>query len=134
MTRLPDPEVAGHGPSVLVVDDDPDLQRWVAAVLEPNGCQVACAADTPTGLMMVHSVKPDVIVLDVNLPGGGGKVFLERLRKLAGFQHTPVLILSAEISTKVAISLQPFEVAAMLEKPANARLFIQAVLQAARSP
>ena len=134
MTQPHSPDqTAPAGPSVLVVDDDPDIQRWAAAILEPQGCRIAKAEDVLTGLMMVRRVEPDVIVLDVHLPGGGGKVFLERLRKLAAYQKTPVLILSAELSEKVAGSLQIHGISGLLEKPVNPALFTQAVLRAAKS-
>lgn len=120
------------GPSVLVVDDDRDMLRWAAGLLEPNGCRVSHASDALTGISAVRTVKPAVIVLDTHLPGGGVKVFLERLRHLTAFQKTPVLLLSADLNAKVAASLQPFGIAGMLEKPANPRLFIQTVLQLAR--
>ena len=125
------PQPAGpRGPSVLLVDDDPDIRKWVEAVLESTGCRLAYAADVVTGLMAVRSAHPDVIVLDLHLPGGGGKVFLERLRKLQEFQKTPVIILSADLGPKAITSVQPLGVAAMLEKPVSARLFVQAVIQA----
>ncbi len=130
----PQPGAGPSGPSVLLVDDDPDMQRWVETVLESTGCRVRRAADVVTGLMAVRSVHPDVIVLDLHLPGGGGKVFLERLRKLSEFQKTPVLILSANLSPQALTSVQRLGVAGMLEKPVSGRLFLQAVLQAARTP
>ncbi|MGQ0703628.1 MAG: response regulator [Gemmatimonadales bacterium] len=116
--------------TVLVVDGDPDIQRWVVATLEPHGCRVARAVDVLTGVSMVRTVRPDVIVLDLDLPGGGGKVFLERLRTFDAFKQTPVLVLTAEVSPRIASQLQALGIAGILEKPVNARLFVHAILRA----
>ena len=123
---------AADGPMVLVVDDDPNIQRWAGAILGSVGCRVSHAPDVLTGIMAVRSAKPDVIVLDLHLPGGGGRVFLERLRKLPAFQRIPVLILSADLNPHTAGPLQEFGITGLLEKPVSGQLFIRSVLQAAR--
>lgn len=118
-------------PAVLVVDDDPNMQRWAAGVLQTAGYRVASASDALTGMMVVRSFQPDVIVVDLGLPGGGGKGFVERLRRLTAFQRTPVLILSAKLSSDSRRELAPLGVADFLDKPVNPALFIRAVHRAA---
>jgi len=117
----------------LVVDDDPSMQRWVAAVLQPAGYQVVAAADAVSALMLVRSSNPEVIVLDLGLPAGGGQSFLERLRKLASFQQTPVVVLSGKVTPLARRQLEPLGVSSFLEKPVTPQAFVQAVRAAAAS-
>ena len=120
-------------PAVLVIDDDPDMQRWVTGVLQPAGYRVQSAADALTGVMAVRSFHPDLIVLDLAIPGGGGKIFLERLRHLSSFQQTPVLVLSGRLTAESREQLTPLGVIEFLEKPINPASFVRAVHAAVTS-
>ena len=78
---------------VLVVDDDPPLQRMLARTLSAEGFSVAVAADGGAALAAVERSLPDVIVLDVAMPGMDGLAVCRRLR--AKGMTTPVLMLTA---------------------------------------
>ena len=81
------------GERVLVVDDDPPLQRMLARTLTAEGFSVAVAADGGAALAEVERSLPDVIVLDVAMPGMDGLAVCRRLR--AKGMTTPVLMLTA---------------------------------------
>ncbi len=66
---------------ILVVDDEPSILNLVTAYLKPEGYEVYTAADGPSGLKAARSFKPDLIVLDVMLPGMDGVEVLARLRR-----------------------------------------------------
>ena len=66
---------------VLVVDDEPPVLELVTAYLEREGYQVYTARDGLTGLKAARSFKPDILVLDVLLPGMDGIELLSRLRR-----------------------------------------------------
>ncbi len=66
---------------VLVVDDEQSILDVVTAYLRPEGFEVRTAADGPTGLQVARSFKPDVVVLDIMLPGMDGIELLARLRR-----------------------------------------------------
>jgi DNA-binding response OmpR family regulator len=76
---------------VLVVEDDPDVRRGLEAVLSRAGLAVVQASDGRAGLRAVHTERPDVVVLDIGLPGLDGWQVLERLRDLSDL---PVLLLT----------------------------------------
>ena len=78
---------------VLVVDDDPPLQRMLARTLAAEGFAVAVAADGGSALAEAERSAPDVIVLDVAMPGMDGLAVCRRLR--AKGVRTPVLMLTA---------------------------------------
>ncbi|MHB1119397.1 MAG: response regulator transcription factor [Bellilinea sp.] len=77
---------------VLVVDDDPVLNQMVQANLKISGHDVFTALSGAAGLGLVREVKPDVIILDVMMPGMDG---FETCRQLRTFSSAPVLFLTA---------------------------------------
>jgi len=84
---------AGHPDRVLVVDDDPGIRGLLTSALRFAGYEVEVAADIPQALEQVRDASPDVIVLDVMLPGGTGFDVVTLLRsKSIG---VPVLFLTA---------------------------------------
>ena len=66
---------------ILVVDDEPSILNLVTAYLKPEGYEVYTAEDGSSGLKAARSFKPDLIVLDVMLPGMDGVEVLTRLRR-----------------------------------------------------
>jgi DNA-binding response OmpR family regulator len=79
--------------SVLVVDDDPTVGDVVAAYLERAGFEVHRAADGATALALATEATPDVVVLDLMLPGIGGLEVCRRLRR--DHPLVPVVMLTA---------------------------------------
>ena len=87
---------AGPGPGrlrALVVDDEPGLVEIVTAYLEREGFQVATAADGEQAVELAHSLDPDVIVLDLMLPGIDG---IEACRQIRAFSDAYVVMLTAK--------------------------------------
>jgi two-component system OmpR family response regulator len=78
---------------LLVVDDEPNILELLAATLRFTGFEVASASDGFTALTTARDFKPDLVVLDVMMPGIDGFEVARRLR--AGGNHPPVLFLSA---------------------------------------
>ena len=83
-------------PSVLVVDDEPSLVRVVEGYLAKDGFVVRTAADGETALALVRESEPDVVVLDLGLPGMDG---VEVCRQLRTFSSCYVLMLTARAGT-----------------------------------
>lgn len=77
---------------ILVIEDDDDIALGVAVVLGKSGFEVTIAADGRAGLRVFHRARPDLLVLDIELPGLDGWTVLERVRDLS---DVPVLILTA---------------------------------------
>ncbi len=77
---------------VLVVDDEPPIRAVVRGFLEKDGLEVSEAGDGPSAVEAARSIGPDVIVLDVMLPGFDG---LEVLRRVRGFSDPMVVLLTA---------------------------------------
>ena len=66
---------------ILVVDDEPSITNLVSAYLKPEGYEVFTAADGTAGLKAARAFKPDLVILDVMLPGMDGIELLSRLRR-----------------------------------------------------
>ncbi len=66
---------------ILVVDDEPGIVKLVVSYLQAEGWDVFTAADGPAGLKAARAYKPDVVVLDIMLPGMDGLEVLSRLRR-----------------------------------------------------
>ncbi len=66
---------------ILVIDDEPSIVKLVTAYLEPEGYEVYTAADGEAGLKAARAFKPDLVILDVMLPGMDGIELLSRLRR-----------------------------------------------------
>jgi DNA-binding response OmpR family regulator len=77
---------------ILAVEDEPDITLALRLIFERAGYHFISCPDGLSGLRMVHEEKPDVVLLDVGLPGMDGWTVLERIRDLADL---PVLMLSA---------------------------------------
>jgi len=86
---------------VLVVEDDPAGRRLLHAILAPEGWEVATAQDGTTGLALAESGLPDLVILDLRLPGIDGLEVLTRLR--TRHPNLPVIILTAFGEVRTAV-------------------------------
>lgn len=82
-------------PQVILVEDDVHIRRFVKAALEGEGCRVHESDSMRQGLIDTSTRKPDLVVLDLGLPDGDGKQFMNDLRT---WSSVPVLVLSARVS------------------------------------
>jgi two-component system, OmpR family, KDP operon response regulator KdpE len=80
---------------VLVIDDEAPIRRLLEIALAGLGWEVLCAATGTEGLEAARADKPDVALLDLNLPDMGGLELLERLR---GWSSLPVIVISVRDS------------------------------------
>lgn len=81
-----------NGTRILVVDDDPDIRALVKELLERSGAVVRVASDGREALRMLYDVRPELIVLDIAMPGMDGWQTLERIREMT---DVPVVMLTA---------------------------------------
>lgn len=80
---------------ILLIEDDAVFRDHVAQALKRAGYEVTCAADGEAGWAALEVSIPDLILLDLVLPGTSGLTLLRRLRSHDLWRPTPVLILSA---------------------------------------
>ncbi|WP_134677683.1 response regulator [Ectopseudomonas khazarica] len=85
----------GQGPSILLIDDEAQIRKFLRIALSAQGYRVLEAANGEDGLAQAALQSPDVVVLDLGLPDLDGQQVLRRLRE---WSQVPVLVLSVRAS------------------------------------
>ncbi len=103
-------------PSILIIDDEPNIRRMVGALLEAEGFEVRDAADGNAGVMRAAEAEPDAVLLDLMMPGElDGMATLHRLRDVA--PDTPVVMMSGKAGLSDAVKATKLGAFNFLEKP-----------------
>lgn len=82
-------------PLVLIVDDEIDMRIFISTLFETNGYKPVATRDGQAGLKRAKEVLPDLIILDVMMPGEGGVSMYQGLKMDSELCHIPVIMLSA---------------------------------------
>jgi DNA-binding response OmpR family regulator len=90
----PEAALAFAGRKVLVVDDEADIRTFLTTVLEDNGATVITAEDGDKALALAKSEKPDLMTLDLSMPGKDGGAVYAALRADAEISSLPVCIIT----------------------------------------
>ena len=114
------------GKKILVVEDHKDSCLWISAVLRQTGYSAVEAGDGAVALRMARSENPDLILLDMHLPCGGGEFVLENLRKQESLRRIPVIIMSGDLDLDVA-SLHEQGAVEVFTKPVDVHAFLAAI-------
>lgn len=118
---------------ILIIDDEPDVVTYLSAVLEANGYKSYATDDIKSAMEQVKHIHPDLICLDIVMPGETGISFYTRLREDNEFKTTPVIIISGIVESEKFDfhtymkddSIPPPE--CYLEKPINVDMYIKKV-------
>ena len=103
-------------PSVLIVDDEPNIRRMVGALLSAEGYDVRDAADGRTGLAMAEAQEPDLALVDLMMPGEmDGLSLLQQLRERR--PDVPVVMMSGRAALTDAVRATKLGAFTFLEKP-----------------
>jgi DNA-binding response OmpR family regulator len=83
--------------SILIADDHEEMRQLVVELLETQGYEARQAADTAAVLEQVRARRPDLLILDVNMPGEGGIAALRWIRENEELNGMRVLVLSGSV-------------------------------------
>jgi DNA-binding response OmpR family regulator len=108
---------------VAVLDDDEDVLRLLAILLERAGFEAVTYAGRFDRLNFLVREQPDLVLLDVNMPGVGGDEFFELLRDDPRLAHVPVLFLSSNDEGELRRLVQRTGAAGYLAKGQFGRVF-----------
>jgi CheY-like chemotaxis protein len=103
------------GSRILVVEDQHDVAELIQVVLRGEGHTVAVARDGAQGLMLSRDWKPDLILMDIMLPGVDGGTLIARLRQEPETADVPIIAMSA--SRTLRDRTEELEADALLSKP-----------------
>lgn len=99
------------------MEDNPHDREIFRLALEQTGYAVRMAANWTEGFEAVHEHEPDLILLDLVLPGDNGWKAAEELRRNAGTRSIPIIVVSAHVVPKFDSRLRAIGVECCLEKP-----------------
>lgn len=131
-SAFPAPTAARAGP-ILVVEDDPEIADIVQAYLHREGFGTLRAADGEAALLLHERHRPELVLLDVQLPGLNGWTVLTRLRERGG---TPVIMLTAmdlDVDKLMALRVGADDYIVKPFNPAEVVARVQAVLRRTRA-
>jgi signal transduction histidine kinase len=106
MRTRPPPAAAPRrdAPGVLVVEDHPEMAAYIRDVLSGDA-SVALASSAEAGLELARTLRPQLVITDLMMPGGGGEVLLRELRARPELEEIPVLVLSALAGDETRVRL-----------------------------
>ncbi len=104
-------------PKILSVDDSRTMRMMVKRAFRNFQCELFEAADGAEGLAAAIANKPDLIVLDYNMPVMDGVTMLRNMRENAELKRTPVIMLSAEDSNEIISTVARLGVRDYIIKP-----------------
>jgi DNA-binding response OmpR family regulator len=119
-----------NGKKILVVDDDQDLLVGLTARLKASGYTVICTTNANSAITVAGKEAPDLVILDLGLPGDEGLLVLERMRGLADLVAIPVIVLSARDPAQNERRALDAGAVAYFQKPADNHQFLTAIRQA----
>ena len=116
-----------HVPRILVVDDQSDIRMMCRVNLALEGYDVVEAADGESGLLAVRASQPDIVLLDVMMPGIDGWEVLENLKSRTSTRDIPVIMLTARVQREDEIRGWTSGAADYVSKPFNPSILIDVV-------
>src|SRR4051794_5440531 len=102
---------------VLLIDDDPEIREMTRMVLEMKGHEIREASGGAEGIAMASTLRPDVILLDMMMPGMDGAETLAALRREQSTARIPVLCVTASVGGPEADRLRALRPAGLIAKP-----------------
>lgn len=123
--------MAMRQPHILVVDDDPYVRPVLVRLLQRHGLRVTNVGDGFSALAAIERVRPDVVLLDVKMPGIDGTEVLRRIKENPATAATRVIILTAnDLGDSLQSQVMQLGANGYLEKPITYERLISAVMAA----
>lgn len=119
---------------ILIIEDDPEISGLLGLRLRQNDYETAFASDAVTAMTVARKERPDVILLDIGLPGGGGLLVMERLKAVAPLAHVPVIVVSARDPVATEEHVLRAGAQAFLPKPIETERLLETIKAALGVP
>ena len=111
------------GKKILVIDDDPNVVEYLTTIMEDNDYDTCSAADDKEGLEIAKRESPDLITLDLELPGEWGPRFYRKMSQEPQIKNIPVIVISGMSGNEYAIG----KAVASLTKPFDRKELLEIV-------
>lgn len=122
--------------TILIADDDPEIQTLIEMALRPLKARVYAASDGEAALSMIFANPPDVIITDVNMPKCDGITLCRKIRENPETAHIPVIVLTADATEDAEISSLETGANDFVRKPFNRKTLparVRAVFKRAKA-
>lgn len=113
--------------TVLLIEDDQKITLALGVRLKSMGYEVSSAADAVTAVAQARKCQPDVVLIDINLPGGDGFMVAKRLQSLMQTSVTPIIFITASKQPGLRERAKDMGAVAFLEKPFDATQLADAI-------
>lgn len=109
---------------ILLVEDNKLNSRLIQKVLESSGLSVAIFNSAEEALHELSAIKPDLILLDLQLPGMSGYEFVDQYKRMNGTQQIPIVAISANVRPEDKEQALQVGCVGFIEKPINTRTIV----------
>ena len=116
------------------MEDESDLNWIVAFTLKKHGYDVLTAASTQSAIASLQSKRPDLVVLDVYMPGGNGTEVCQFIRQNPELKDLPVIFFTAICAQDAAAKTQVFGANAYITKPYDSQKLLQTIASMLAGP
>ena len=115
---------------ILVVEDDGDLRRALTIRLQASGYDVVTAEDGKGAVLTAWAEKPNLVLLDLGLPGLDGFTVLDDFDTLPGLCNTPVVVLTGRNPGVAEPQARRYGISAFLRKPVDNDVLLASIAEA----
>ncbi len=120
--------------TILIIEDDENISKALDVRLQARGYKVVTAFDAIQGMQKATGTLPDVILLDITMPGGNGLTLAERLKASTHTQAIPIIFLTASQQSDLRQKAMALGAAAYFEKPYDFDYLLAALRAAIEHP
>lgn len=115
---------------ILVVEDDADLRRGLMMRLRAHKYEIVYAEDGVSAVSVARRERPDLVLLDIGLPGGDGFSVLRRLQNMASVAGVPVIIVTGRDPEATRQPAMELGATALFQKPVDNEQLMAAIAEA----
>jgi len=113
--------------NIIVADDDKVLSQMICGILRENGHKPSAAFDAMQVMMFAMRQSPDLVLLDISMPGGTGLDVLRKLKTNSKTANVPVIIITGSTDQKLPDEVLKLGASKFLSKPIDPDVLMEAV-------
>lgn len=114
-------------PKILIVDDDATMRLVLRARLHAKNYEIVFTVDSYQAVSAARREQPNLVILDIGLPGGDGFIVMERLKAIVALACVPVIIVSAEDPQEAEARAIEAGAKAFLQKPVDVEQLVATI-------
>ncbi|MCG9682666.1 response regulator [Vibrio sp. Isolate23] len=124
------PQALSKGPLIVVADDQPVMLKIISSILEPKGYKVESASNGVEALMKAKVMKPELILLDIDMPIMDGLATLDAVKKVETIKHIPIIMLTSHSDKDIIKSSISLGAVDYVVKPTKADILLAKIANA----